>query len=57
MLTCKEVTRIASEGLDRPLGPGERLALRLHLALCRGCANVVTQMRFLREAVARLGSR
>jgi hypothetical protein len=55
MLSCKEVTRIVSQGLDRNLGLGERLRLRLHLALCDGCTNFRKQMLFLRKAMARLG--
>jgi hypothetical protein len=56
-LTCKEATRLASQGLDRDLGLGERLALRIHLAICGGCANAARQMAFLRKAVARLAER
>jgi hypothetical protein len=55
MLTCREVTHLVSEGLDRDLGFGERLALRVHFALCRGCSTFNRQMNFLREAVKRLG--
>ena len=54
MLSCKEVTRIVSQGLDRNLGLGEQLRLRLHLAICDGCTNFRKQMLFLREAMARL---
>jgi len=54
MLTCREATRLASEGLDRELGFGERVALRMHLAICRGCTTFDRQMKFLREAVTRL---
>ena len=55
MLTCKEVSRLASQGLDRRLGFGERIALRLHLAICEGCTHFSRQMQFLRKAAARLG--
>jgi hypothetical protein len=54
MLSCKEVTRIVSQGLDRKLGLGERLRLRLHLAICDGCTNFRKQILFLRKAMARL---
>ena len=54
MLSCKEVTRLVSQGLDRRLGFGERLRLRIHLAICDGCANFRRQMLFLRKAMARL---
>ncbi|HZM34343.1 MAG TPA: zf-HC2 domain-containing protein [Burkholderiales bacterium] len=56
MLSCKEVTRLVSQGLDRPLSPGERLRVRLHFLICRGCARFERQMAFLRLAVRRLGA-
>ena len=54
MLSCKEATRLVSQGLDRELALGERIALRVHLALCAGCRNVDRQLSFLRRAVSRL---
>ncbi len=54
MLSCKDVTRLVSQGEDRKLGFGERVALRLHLAICQGCRNVTEQFRFLRRAMTRL---
>jgi len=56
MLTCKEVSRLVSQGLDRKLGFGERIALRLHLAICEGCTNFGKQMEFLRRAAQGLGT-
>jgi hypothetical protein len=56
MLTCKEVSRLVSQGLDRKLGFGERVALRLHLAICEGCANFNKQMRYLRRAAQGLSA-
>jgi hypothetical protein len=56
MLTCKEASRLVSEGLDRRLGFFERVGLRLHLAICDGCTNFQRQMAFLRRAVRELGS-
>jgi len=46
VLSCKETTRLVSQGLDRELAFGERVALRLHLA--------GSQMRTLRKAVREL---
>ena len=57
MLTCKEATRLVSQGLDRRLGLAERFALRAHVLVCRGCANFMAQARFLRKAIARLADR
>ena len=55
--TCKEVSHLVSQGLDRRLGLGERLRLRAHLAICDGCANFKRQMDFLRAAMKRLSQR
>ena len=54
MLSCKETTRLLSQAADRDLAFGERLALRVHLAICKGCRNVNDQFRFLRLAVQNL---
>ena len=54
MLSCKQVTRLVSQGLDRELGFSERVRLRVHLAICDGCTSFRDQMAFLREAMARL---
>lgn len=49
MLTCKEATRLCSEALDRNLDLRERLSLRMHLMMCKGCTNFEQQMQQLRE--------
>ena len=54
MLSCKETTRLLSQGEDRELAFGERVALRVHLAICIGCRNVSAQFQFLRKAVRSL---
>ena len=54
LLTCKETARLVSQGLDRELALGERVALRVHLAICLGCRRAGSQMRFLRRAVREL---
>ena len=46
---CEEVTRLVSEGMDRDLGFGERLKLRLHLRMCRWCARYFEQVHLIRE--------
>ena len=54
MLSCKQVTRLVSQGLDRELGFADRVRLRVHLAICDGCTNFSKQMHFLRKALSRL---
>jgi putative zinc finger protein len=56
MPSCKEATRLVSQGLDRELAFGERIALRIHLAICAGCRNVDRQLSFLRRAVRSLAA-
>jgi hypothetical protein len=48
MLSCKEATRLVSEGLDRELPFWQRLALRLHVVMCRACS----RSRFARQITA-----
>ena len=50
MLTCREVTQLLPEAQERELSLAERLRLRLHLAMCQGCANFKKQMSFLHDA-------
>ncbi len=53
MITCKEASRLMSEGLDRELGVGDRARLRVHLAICAACTRVRRQFDFLRRAGSR----
>jgi hypothetical protein len=45
---------MVSQGEDRELSFGERVALRVHLAYCNGCRNMKSQMEFLRRAARSL---
>jgi hypothetical protein len=54
IISCKESTRLVSQGLDRELAFGERVALRVHLVICLGCRRAGRQMEFLRKAVREL---
>ena len=54
MLSCKDVSRLLSQREDRKLGFGERVALRVHLAICNGCRNADAQFRFLHFAMKNL---
>jgi anti-sigma factor RsiW len=54
MLSCKDSSRLLSQREDRKLNFGERLALRLHLAICDACRNASAQFKFLRRAVREL---
>ena len=49
-LSCRQVSRLQSDALDRKLSFPQRLGLRLHLVLCNWCRRYGKQVRFLRDA-------
>lgn len=54
MLSCKEVSVLLSRACDTRLTWRERLAVRLHLLYCAGCARLRHQLEFLQRAARRL---
>lgn len=44
MLNCHDATFLMSQACDRRLGFSERAKLRLHLTMCRACANFRHQL-------------
>ncbi len=51
IISCKDASRLVSQQQDANLSSWQRLALRLHLAVCAGCARFERQIRFLRTAM------
>jgi hypothetical protein len=56
-LPCDEISRLASESLDRELGFLDRLALRSHVLYCTACRRYLKHIRLLQRAVRRLATR
>ena len=56
MMNCKEISRLASERLDRELGPFERIRFRMHVLMCHHCRRYARQLVFLRRAIRRLAA-
>jgi predicted anti-sigma-YlaC factor YlaD len=54
-LTCHEVSRLLSDGLDETMPPAQRARLRLHMVVCDACRNVEQQFDLLRRLVRRQG--
>jgi hypothetical protein len=54
MLSCKDVTRLLSEAMDRSLPLGKRIGVRFHLLVCKYCARYERQLALIRETVRRL---
>ncbi|MFE8070980.1 carboxymuconolactone decarboxylase family protein [Marinobacteraceae bacterium S3BR75-40.1] len=45
MLSCREVTVRASDFIEHELPLGERVSMRMHLAICRHCRRLVRHLR------------
>jgi len=56
MLSCKEASRLLSQGEERRLTLSERVKLWLHLRVCRACTRFARQLAFLRQAMRRYGA-
>lgn len=50
MRSCRDITALVSQGLDRKLSLGERVAINLHIMMCSRCRNFQRQTRFIRKA-------
>ena len=46
---CENMVPLMSESIDRSLGPGEWLRLRLHLFVCAWCSRYLKQIKFIRQ--------
>ena len=49
MLTCKEVSELVSRSMEQRLPLGTRLAMRLHMLMCRSCAAYEHQVKALKK--------
>lgn len=56
MLSCKDVTKLLSESMDRSLPLGKRIGVRLHLIICKWCARYERQLLLIRETARRLAT-
>ena len=50
-ISCREASRLISEGMDRRLSAPERIRLRLHVGICDACTRFTSQVAFLRRAL------
>lgn len=55
-MNCKQATQLMSQAQDRSLNRRERLALKLHLLICKGCSNYNKHLTLIRKAIRQLGS-
>lgn len=45
--SCKEVIRLISDSMERPLSFRQRLAVRFHFLICKWCTRYQKQVRFI----------
>jgi putative zinc finger protein len=53
-LSCREISHLASESLDRDLDLWERIALKSHLLYCTACRRFLQHIQFIRQALGKL---
>jgi hypothetical protein len=56
-LRCREAAPLISEAMDHPLPRVERIALRMHLLICRWCRRYQAQLAWLRGVAGRPNAR
>jgi Putative zinc-finger len=49
MPTCRETTELASRAMDEQLPFADRVALKLHLAICENCTRFNRQLQEMRR--------
>jgi predicted anti-sigma-YlaC factor YlaD len=54
MLNCKQTSQLVSQALDRKLRFRERLAVNLHLLICKYCRRFNQQITALRVNIKRI---
>ncbi|MBI5891681.1 MAG: zf-HC2 domain-containing protein [Nitrosomonadales bacterium] len=54
MLDCKHNAELLSQSYDRPITLRERMAMRMHLMMCKGCRNFEKQLAFIRKVAREL---
>ena len=53
MMSCKEVSRLLSESIERKLSFRERIGLWFHLSMCKLCKGFSKDLQRLREEARR----
>ena len=51
MLSCKDITRLATDYEERKLGLWQRIQMHLHLFICVHCRHFIHQFRLTRQVV------
>ncbi|MCK5829139.1 MAG: hypothetical protein KAH20_02435 [Methylococcales bacterium] len=57
MLTCKEVSYLASKKLDRKLSFRELIGFKMHTAMCRLCRHYARDIKVLHKLMLKVGEK
>ncbi len=49
MASCKETTELVSRSMDERLSFGDRMAMRMHLLICKNCMRFTQQLQDMRR--------
>lgn len=52
-MSCEDVSQLVSDARERPLSMGERLRVRMHMAMCKYCSRFEQQLRLIKRAIER----
>lgn len=54
MLSCKDITQLASENIDNNMPLFKRLQFNIHLMMCKNCRQFMDQMHTTIETISRI---
>jgi len=54
LLNCKQTSQLVSQSLDRRLSLRERIAVRVHLCICKYCRRFSRQLSAIRISLRRM---
>ncbi len=54
MLSCKDITDLLTEYLEGEMSLGDRMRIRMHLAMCGHCRTYVTQLKLTVDSCGRI---
>lgn len=53
LFSCKDISRLVSDSMDRNLPLKHRLGIRFHLMMCRYCSRFAKQLKKMRRMIRR----
>ena len=55
MLSCKDISKLASDHIDNNLSPLMKMKVKMHLFMCHKCRDFVNQLRLTVDTLKNLG--